>query len=914
MSINALSHDLSSLTEANRPIRLRLTNERGVVDDALLVKHVRGSETICGGIEYFLLCVSTKAGMPLKQFLANSAELQFVTDSGGLRSVCGIVDGVMEGHGDGGLATYQLIVRDALSLLEKTCNTRVFHNLNEVDITNIILKEWRHSNSVVARAFNVELCLLRSYPACEFTMQYNESTAAFLRRLWKRRGIAWFIRAGAATTRGSDETPLHTLVLFDDAMSLQENAAGTIRYHRDAATEKRDSITRWQAVRTLSCGSVARRSWHSTQARSMDSQVASIIDQGPLGNHFAASLDDYLADVPNAGVSAEDFRQLGKLRIQYQEYASKFFQGEGANRDMRCGEWNSITGHSEIDSHPASEREFVITELHIEAESNLPKELDEHVNRLFAQSQWRDPGVRLEQASGKHSARYSNRFICVRRGIPIVPSYDPRIDLPRTEAQSATVVGPVNEEIHCDALGRIKVRFAACRPKDHEHASGAGASDSDRDSPWLRPAGNWAGNRYGAISLPRVGDEVLVVFLGGDPDKPIIVGCMHNTLRPAPSFSHISLLPNDKYLSGIVTGEGKGKRSNQLRMDDTPGEISAHLASEHGQSQLNLGYLTHPRRDGQAEPRGEGFELATNESGVIRSAKSLLISTWKRLDACGNQLSSEEHLNLMQDCLNLFKSLGEYAAEHQGLALDPAPQAELKADVGTAVGGSNVDPKGEEGKPTLSLTAPAGVFCSTPKTIVSYAGINVDTVAQQHMQLTSGQRFNLNAGKGISLFSHQDGIKTIAHHGKLTMQSQHDDTEINSAKNVTITAVDGVISLIGKEVRLIAEDGSFTRIGGGITNGTKGDISNLAANFPFGGPSTMHADVQGFSAEKPDQRFVLKYGQFTEGEVIAPNRAYEIDMNDGSTVKGITDQLGNTSLLERNAMHIAHIRILTDES
>ena len=237
MNLSNLPLDLSGLTEANRPIRLRLSTDKGVVDDLLLVKQASGVETICGGIEYALLCVSTKAGMQLKQFIANPVELQFVTDSGGLRSVCGIVGAVVEGHADGALATYQLIVRDAFSLFEKTCNTRVFRNASEVDITNVILREWREANPVAARAFNFDLGYLKSYPSREFTMQYNESNAGFLRRLWKRRGIAWFVQPGSATDRGNDQTPVHTLVLFDDAMSLKENAAGAVRYHRDAGTE-----------------------------------------------------------------------------------------------------------------------------------------------------------------------------------------------------------------------------------------------------------------------------------------------------------------------------------------------------------------------------------------------------------------------------------------------------------------------------------------------------------------------------------------------------------------------------------------------------------------------------------------------------------------------------------------------------
>jgi type VI secretion system secreted protein VgrG len=181
------------------------------------------------------------------------------------------------------------------------------------------------------------------------------------------------------------------------------------------------------------------------------------------------------------------------------------------------------------------------------------------------------------------------------------------------------------------------------------------------------------------------------------------------------------------------------------------------------------------------------------------------------------------------------------------------------------------------------------------------------------MQFTSGQRFNLNAGKGISLFSHHDGITAIAHHGKFLMQSQSDDTEINSAKNVKISATDGVISVMAKEIRLVAEDGSFIKIGGGITNGTNGDIKNQAAKFLFSGPATMHTELPVFANGSPDQKFLLKYGQHAEGAVIAPNRAFEIDMTDGTTVKGVSDALGKTSLLARDAMHIANVRILTDK-
>lgn len=184
-------------TQAHRPIRVRLAHRSSGLEDVLLVKYVSGKETLCGGIEYRLLCVSMQAALPLKEFIALPAALQFVTDRGELRSVCGVVAQASAGQSDGGLATYQLVIRDALSLMEQSTNTRIFRCRNEVDISLALVSEWRNVNPILANALEIDVSGIScTYPAREFAMQHNESDAAFLRRLWKRRGIAWFFRAG----------------------------------------------------------------------------------------------------------------------------------------------------------------------------------------------------------------------------------------------------------------------------------------------------------------------------------------------------------------------------------------------------------------------------------------------------------------------------------------------------------------------------------------------------------------------------------------------------------------------------------------------------------------------------------------------------------------------------------------------
>lgn len=189
----------------------------------------------------------------------------------------------------------------------------------------------------------------------------------------------------------------------------------------------------------------------------------------------------------------------------------------------------------------------------------------------------------------------------VRRGVPIVPAYDPRTDLPPLAMQSALVVGPANEEVHCDAHGRVKVRFPATRLVDHQHARGTGAGDTDADSAWVRVASSWAGNgpgsgrQCGFLGLPRVGSEVLLAFPGGDPDLPVIVGQLYNHSAQPVALSDAGELPGNRYLSGMKSREIKGGRANQLRFDDRQGKINARLASDHGVSQLNLGWLSRER-------------------------------------------------------------------------------------------------------------------------------------------------------------------------------------------------------------------------------------------------------------------------------------------------------------------------------
>ncbi|WP_426322300.1 type VI secretion system tip protein TssI/VgrG [Pseudoduganella sp. R-43] len=878
-------------TQANRPIRLRLFPAKGsalAAEDMLMVQCVSGVEAMCGdGIEYRLLCVSTQAGLPLKQFVAMPAEVQFVTAAGALRSVCGIVQSATEGHSDGGWATYELVMRDALAFKALHTNTRVFVNMSEVDIVQQILSEWRQTNPVLARTFSFDLSGVSAakHPARAFTMQANESDSQFIRRLLSRRGIAWFTRPGPTSNSGSDHVPTHVLVMFDDVRTLPQADSTAWRFHRADGTEKADSVTAWSATRTLAPGNITRHTWDYKTVQLDSYSDPTALDQGELGNQCAASLTDTLVEAPHIGEDSADFQYLTRLRIQNHEYESKKFYAESDQRTACVGASFSLTGHAEIDAHPAEEREFVITELHVTAENNVHPDLSDKARRLFARNGWDtasatgfDPAA-LEQASGERNARYSNRLTCVRRGIPIVPSYDPRTDLPAVHPMSAIVVAgdAEGDEILCNELGCVKVRFPGYTIEAGSRTDTRGgdsiAHSTVPGSAWLRVATPFAGEGYGMIALPRAGDEVTVLFLNGNCDKPIIVGSAFNGRALPPRFSRQGSLPGNKSLSGFLSQELQGTRHNQLRLDDTNGQISAQLASEHGNTELNLGYLTHSRADGKAEPRGEGFEVASEAAGALRAC-SLLLTAEQQKGGSGPQLMREAIIQVLTAALDQVQRQGDHAGEVEanlpetgrdnmlveedskpGAKTDAGHQTQLKEAVDNLERGWNTDPKGSSGQGgqrgkqgILMLGSTDGTALTSQGSVTMAANTNLDQVAQRDTNQTTGRRWIHNVGESASLFI--DGGKAkIKYTFKTTVAKGDMLQRVLAGKYEVESNGDIVFKTRGKYI-IEAEQGVWIKGEGGLIHvGNRIDIHNpgalslKAADFDLAGPASSSTSL-----------------------------------------------------------------------
>lgn len=914
------------LTASNRPLRMRLGFPDGVAGNVLLPQRIEGVEAICEGIEMRIYCLALDAQLPLKTLIGLPVEVLIVTDQGALRSICGIVAEASAGESDGGLASYQLVMRDALAILDLGVNTRVFLNQSELDVVGTVLAEARRANPALAATFEFEYEAslgLREYPVRRQIMQYNEGTGAFVRRLLRRRGISWFFRPGRAidshapeAASASPPAPAHTMVLFQDAKRLKPSSAGTIRFHRDSATEERDAITAFGAVRTLRPGRVSRHSWDYGNPHGAVFMVAnadSAIDQGVKGGKLAATLEHYLSEAPHVRDNYDDLDALARQALSRSDFEAKCYHAEGGVRDCTAGEYFSLAGHPAIDRHRLAEREFIVLSSHITAQNNLPKDFNARVARLFARNRWSIDTLGLPLAAQNWfdagELRFLWRATCVRRDIAFVPAWDARVDVPQAQLQTAVVVGAPGEAVHCDAQGRVKVRFTAMREEDHAHADGAGASGSDRDSAWVRVASNWAGTGngmpFGGLALPRPGTEVLIGFLGGDPDKPIIIGQLYNMLA-RPPYLGAGDLPGNKYLSGIRSREIKGSRGNQLRFDDSTGQINAQLASDHAASQLNLGYLVHPLRDGQGETRGEGAELRSDAAVAVRGAKGVLISAAASAGAGGGQLDREGLVGVADILQNVAEQLAKFASLHAHDAAGGVELAQLfdKLRQWSATGTAR-------GAPILAASAPAGIVMASEANLALGALSKIDLVSAGNTDIAAAGALALRGERGLSVFAHQDGMKLVAAAGDVHSEAQHGDIKLSASGEITLSA--GVrITLSAPDIRLVATGVQLDYGSDTIIQQSKGRHLIKAASYTFskGGAGAPIELAFPASTLATDERVILAH-QSTGAPL--PRRRYELTLENGRVIRGVTDELGRTSLATSNAYGKIDICIFPDD-
>nr|WP_298118187.1 type VI secretion system tip protein TssI/VgrG [uncultured Pseudomonas sp.] len=488
----------------------------GVSHD-LQVLEFSGREAISQPFAFELELVSERPDLDLESLLHQSAFLALSQAGNGIH---GQIYRIAQGESGKRLTRYHLTLRPQLAYLAHRTNQRIFQHLTVEKIIGQVLEE----HGIQANAYQFQLGSI--YPEREYCVQYDESDLHFVQRLCEEEGIHYHFQH-------SDQG--HVLVFGDDQTPFPKLAPTA--YQQDSGLVADKPVIKRFGVR------VETRTSRVTR-RDYDFEKPKLLMEAEAKSEFVPDLEDY--DYPGRFVERERGKHLSQRALERHRHDFELAQGESDQTLLVSGHFLAFTDHP----RPSWNDLWLLTEIHHEGKQ--PQVLEESVTEH-------------SEAGGGFQQGYRNHFTATPWTVPYRPSLDhpkPRI----LGSQSAVVTGPAGEEIHCDEYGRVKVQFFWDRE---------GQAD-DKTSCWLRVSSSWAGDRYGAIAIPRIGMEVLVTFLEGDPDQPLVTGCLYHKEHVVPYD-----LPANKTRTVFKTLSSPGGGGyNEIRIEDKKGEEQIYIHAE----------------------------------------------------------------------------------------------------------------------------------------------------------------------------------------------------------------------------------------------------------------------------------------------------------------------------------------------
>ena len=506
-------------TQSHRPIAVATP----LGDDKVLIKSFAATEQLGRPFRIELELLSEDGSINPLDILGQRVTVRIEQPAGGTRYFNGHVSRWYQTTPSGGMARYRATLTPWLWLLTRAADCRIFQEMSIPDIVQKIFRDHGFSD--------FQLNLNGSYDPVEYCVQYRETDFNFVSRLLEQVGIYyWF--------RHTDRQ--HTMVLADSpaAHKPSDNYA-EITYHApDRVVAGREFITDWSVERRVQTGHYVHTDFDFTkpdtnlEARS----AASVTHAGSAFRIF-----DYPGEYDTAGLG----ETLAKIRMEEMQAEHETAQGETDSRGVATGCKFKLKGAP----RPDHCREWMVASTTIHAESDS-----------------------YEGGNGGGSGPSAPIYRCSFTAVDATTQFRAARVTPKpliSGPQTAIVVGKAGEEIWTDRHGRVKVQF---------HWDREGKQD-ESTSCWMRVAQAWAGKRFGAMFIPRIGHEVIVEFLEGDPDRPIVTGCVYNT-REAPPYT----LPENMTRSGVKTNSSKGGGGfNEIRFEDKKGEEQIFVHAEKNQ-------------------------------------------------------------------------------------------------------------------------------------------------------------------------------------------------------------------------------------------------------------------------------------------------------------------------------------------
>jgi type VI secretion system VgrG family protein len=659
----------------------------------VVVEQWHGQEQLSQGFRHEVTFLSLQADLPLETWLGARASLRTRLADGATHSRTGVVTEAHLLGADGGLARYRITLCDASCWLAQTRHSRVFQDQTLQQIVDSVFAA--HQGHVVWRWSEEVADFLKGARQRSYCVQYRESDLDFVQRLLAEEGLGWRVQPDEDDGNGGG----HALVLFADSGVQPQDAvsarSGGIRFHRADGTEQNDAVQALGQRRQLGAQSL---SLHSDDYRTVRSLGAGV----PLDGGGSGEREVYDPTGAYAFVDRHEADRYAGLMAQACEARWNGWQGRSTVRSATAGHWLQL-----CDLPGDAPAELLLVSLRLAGINNLPADARDALEAALGPAVQPDADAApLWDDARRHG--FAATFSAVARDQvwrPILQDETGARLNPRPLApgyQTAVVVGDASrgggpQEVHADGLGRVRVRFhfqVDCRD--------AGTA---QDSTWLRVAQRYAGPGVGSQFLPRVGQEVLVGFLEGDIDRPVVVGSLYNGqgeagVAPTPGGKtaetdtrayaqatdrvasaqgnrsggqapawHAAAAGDDAHrhpgaLWGVQSREWSGDGHSRLLFDDSDAQLRLQLATTQASSALTLGHLIHQADNFRGSLRGEGFELRTDAWGSLRSRAGLWLSAY-----AGGAASPAGTVSAPVALLSQLKTLGTTFAQAAGTHL-----------------------------------------------------------------------------------------------------------------------------------------------------------------------------------------------------------------------------------------------------
>ena len=707
--------------------------------DVLLLRHMGGREQLGRLFEYHLDLISENDSISFADIVGQNVTVRFDRlEEGKIRYFNGIVSDFVQGPYFGRHATYQMTMRPWFWLLTRTADCRIFQpettqTNNSVDIIKNIFAEHGFSSFVEGSPKG-------PFRQRDYCVQYRETDFNFISRLMEEDGIYYYFK---------HEEGQHKLILADDYSAhepLPDYSEIPYFPPNHEGARERDHITEWTIMQKIQPGKYAVNDF---DFKLPDNAAQRLLASTPLpGDHEYSDFEIY--DYPGEYIKLGDGQQYSQIRIEELQTQTETLQGRGNARALTTGGLFSLTDYPRSDQN----REYLITAANYELNN-----------------------MDFESHDGLASAMpYQVVFTVIDSQKPFRPA---RITPKPTVqgVQTAIVSGP-GDEIYTDEHGRVKVHFHWDRSAIYNQNS----------SCWIRVSHPWAGKNWGAVAIPRVGQEVIVDFVEGDPDRPIITGRVYNGVQKPPYD-----LPANKTQSGVKSRSSEGgspANFNEIRMEDKKGEEELYIHAEKDENVVveNDQGIVVGRDRSETIGRDRSLDVGRDKSELVGRNKTIEVSGFHEEKIIGSQTIFVG--------ANLSETVASNYTEAVGAAMVVTVGAAMSINVGAA----------------LTETV-GGVKAET-------VGASKEETIGDNKTLTTGEDFNQVIGRNKDVQVTKDLTETIEGQHQESVEKEY----ILQAQKIQMVAKDEISIKTGKAEILMKKNGDITIKGKKINVKGSGDV------------------------------------------------------------------------------------------